>query len=641
MKSRQRTPRTPQKQGPLTAAARRRWSPALLLPLAIALGVVLRLIPCLRDPGFEFVVDASYHERLTREVVRTGRLAAIDPMSEAPEGRGTADHLPLGLYRLGAMSHRVLDTVGSHDLRWNLAVMTAVAGALIAIPVWLGVVALTGNGLAAGLAALLAVFLPAHLQRTFGFCLRYDAPGTLFAALHAALGLVALTSPRSRSRWMAAIGAAIALIAALWFWRVGLLVLELECLAAAVALVWRGRTPEMRALWSALALIGTLGLAPIAYLAAHRFLLSAPWLAVVGIAVACWLPLFDSRRSWVLRLGVATGLAALVSIAARHDPSADYANLAPMLAARFGLAHAPGALGALMLDVQELRGLSPVSLLFDPQRLVVMGVWLLAAPVLLWRFGKRSASGLLAELSPAVLTLTVVTLGLVIATLAFERAGVLLAPFVAIVLGVLAARLGAFRSTSAARVALWALALSAAATAVVALQQTTTAWARLDHNESDALSWLRAHGSPGDVVVCDWDAGYDVQTRAGMATVVDGFLESANNRQRIIELYRAFIDSSSEPLKRLCARTHARWVLTPPGTAIPSMAHVAGGPLWDAVARGEAIGPGPMMEHTIVHLVGNDRDLPGFRRALTAGPFQIYEVTADGAPDDSLRSGAR
>jgi hypothetical protein len=614
--------------------------------------LLLRLLPCLRDPGFEYVVDASYHERLTRDVVESGRLPPIDRLSGAPEGRRTAQHLPIGIYFAGGAADRVLSAIGSRELRWNLALFTALAGALIALPIWLGVRALGGGSTAAALAALLGVLLPAHLQRTFGYCLRYDALGALLTALHAALSLRALTATEVRSRWVLAAAAALALIGALWTWRVSMLVLNLECLATAIWLVLRGTTPAHKTLWAAIVVIGTLGLMPVSYLTSHEYLLSGPWLAVVALAVASRLPMLDSRRPWTLRLAVLMVLAVLAAVVGRPDRTGDYANLTAMAASRLGLTRHEGPLAALMLDVQELRGLSPLSLLFDPNQLVLMGVWALATPLILWLAAGRPRLGVWLTSTPEGAFLATVTAGLAVGTVSFERTGVLLAPFVAMAVGVLSERLISSSATAPSaqrgskapwnpnvRITLAVLlVLTTVTTGVAAVRRSSTAWAKLDPTEAGALAWLRVHSAPGDVVLCDWDAGYDVQARTGLATRVDGLLESAENRRRIIELYGAFMAASPESLRQLCLRCRARWLLVPPGPAIPAMAHVIGDPLWDAVARGERISSGPMMNHTIVHLIGNDVDVRGFRRVFTTtGPFQVYEFVADSVGENPAR----
>ena len=65
--------------------------PGIVLTVAVALGFVLRLAPCLRHPDFDYILDGQYHRRLVAQVVDSGRLAEIDSLSNAPGGRRTAN----------------------------------------------------------------------------------------------------------------------------------------------------------------------------------------------------------------------------------------------------------------------------------------------------------------------------------------------------------------------------------------------------------------------------------------------------------------------------------------------------------------------------------------------------------------------
>ena len=71
------------------------WTPVALLLLAVAIGFALRMLPCVRNPDFEFIIDGRYHQRLFEQVLATGRVAETDSLSNAPLGRHTADHLPV------------------------------------------------------------------------------------------------------------------------------------------------------------------------------------------------------------------------------------------------------------------------------------------------------------------------------------------------------------------------------------------------------------------------------------------------------------------------------------------------------------------------------------------------------------------
>jgi hypothetical protein len=643
-----------------------RWlSPWIVLPLAVLVGFLIRLVPCLRDRSFDFVVDAAYHERLVRETVRLGHLPILDSLSNAPAGRRTANELPLGLYAAAAVAHHVLSPLGSRDLRWNLVFLVALSGALIAIPVWIGARAARASPAVASLAAFVSVFLPAHLERSEGFYFRFDAPGTLLVAIHAALALAALSAERPAPRWALACGSALALVAALCFWRVSLVVLGFELLFGAVWAVLRGATPGLKALWIAIAAVGTLGLAPVSYLRQHEFLLSPLWLGVVGLAMGLALPALAPSRRPLVRLATLAVLGVVAVVAARFHASGDYSGVMAMLPARLGLARGHDAATALMLDIQELHGLSPWKLLAGTRQFAVLGAWLVGAPLILWWLGGRPSPRPAPALEPAPAALASVTAMLVLFTLAFERMSMLLAPFLMMALGVLAARLieapprtaerasekptgptsarvrqrgRASRGSrprpgrSARRWLAIALAASAGTTLAAGLTEAFTSWAHLPPNEHAALGFLRDHAPRGAVVLSLWDAGYDIQNQTGLAAVVDGLLENGENRRRIIELDRAFMEPGPAALEHLCDRFHVTWLLIPPPTWVGGVAVVTDDPIAPILKRGEPLVVGPQTDHMILHLMQRDLDFAQFRERFAAGGFCVYEIVRATAP---------
>ena len=619
-------------------------APAIVLSLAVAIGVALRLAPCVRNPGFEYVTDGQYHERLTRQVVASGRLAEVDSLSNAPVGRRTASHLPVGLYFAGAGLHRVLATFGPQDVRWSLATLVALAGALIALPVWLGATAVFRDRRAAGVATMLAIFLPAHLHRTQGTSLRYDGLGTLLVTAHVALVLAALAESRGPRRLRFSLAAALAFVAAMSVWRVSLVVLEVELAYAVLRFVLRGPEPALRDLWLTLALVGTLGLMPVGYLTEHRFLLSPIWLGVVAFGLALAIPGLGGGRRWPIRLAA---LAAIVIVAlgwGRFESADDYAGLVSMLESKLGGSggHDPNA--ALMLVVVELQSMSLRKFLTDWRFFSILGALFAISPVLFWWLGGRPSARQLLRMEAAPATLAVVAGALAVSTLLFQRSCVLLAPFLAIVIGGLVVRAwtravadDASRparrarrlpgvARAARRLVVAVLVIAAAGAMVSGVVTVATSARRLAPNQKTAIEFLRTHAPDNAVVLCDWDSGYEIQSRTGRATVVDGLLESAENRRRIIELYAALMDPSSASLEALCRRHHASWLLLPPSTAIYAMAAVTGDPLAEVLARHEAVPRGPLTDHLIVHLIEGDPGYPGLRRALQVGGYTVFEV---------------
>ena len=615
----------------------RRWVFVILGVLIVGAGFGLRLWPCVREPDFEFVIDAAVHERLTREVVTTGHVASVDPLSEAPLGRHVGRQLPLGLYAIAAAFHGLLGLFGLRDLRWNLAVFTALCGALCALPAAYGALAVFRDRRAGAIAAAITAFLPAHLARTDAQSFRYDALGTLLNAAQVALALAALATPEKRRRQMLAALAGLALVAAMSVWRVSLLVLELEMVFVAAAFVWRGGDDALRDLWLAMAMVGTVGLLPVPYLAAHGFLRSAPWLLVVGLAALMMVPALAAPSRRLVRVASLVVVAALAVWLGSGASAADYAGLLGAIAHRLGLARGANPDAALMRTVSELQGMSPARFLSSPQVFSWLGALLVVSPLLFfWLRAPRTRKSCEAAppppLAPALLAFLAV--GLAAATLVFQRTAVLLVPVLAVVIGGLAARaVDALadrkrRVAGGVSVALTGAAIALALVAGVRIAATQTT--RLAPNLRTAIEYLRTHAAPDAIVLTDWDTGYDVQSLAGRATAVDGLLESPENRRRILALYSACMDTSAAPLEALCRNVGARWLLLPPSSAIYAMALVDGDPLAAAIASGQPVPRGPLTNHLIVHLLERDRDYPALRRAFTAGGYTVYEVAPQG-----------
>src|SRR5262249_8429027 len=163
-----------------------------------------------------------FHMRMIEEVSSHGRVPALDRMCEAPEGRAISSLLPTGLYHAAAALHRALSRLDRRDAAFHALLFTALAGALIVIPVFFAARAVFVRETAAVIAALLVAVIPAHVHRTHAYWLRYDALGTLLATAHVALLLHALASPARRAARVAAARAAVALLAAVACWRVAL-----------------------------------------------------------------------------------------------------------------------------------------------------------------------------------------------------------------------------------------------------------------------------------------------------------------------------------------------------------------------------------------------------------------------------------
>ena len=626
------------------------WTSSKLVPfIAVAIGVALRLIPCIHRPDFQWVADAAYHGRLIVQSEETGRLAEVDRQSNAPAGRRTAHELPIGLYRVGIALTRELGDHGAKDSRWSLAGLIALCGGLIAIPAWIGARAASGRALAAGLAALIAVVLPSHLTRSYGYWLRYDAPGTLLIASHAALAIAALASGAATRRRLLSLGSAVLLVAALWVWRVTQVVLLLELAFVLIWIVARGADERVRDWWPTIVVLGTAGVFGIEYLRVQRFVVSPLWLASIGAAIVALVPPLGASRRRAVRALAVIAVGALAVAFGRSSAASGYGTLAALVRARFGggVALDPGT--ALLREVEEMRGMSPWTFVAGPDELFLIGAWLLAAPWLLAWLAGGSWRARLAAIEPAPAWLGVVTTGLVASTFLFARTSALLAPFAAIALGVLGAKLfephrvqveaagGARtkrgghsprtpRSGTAGRRALaYAFALTVAATAVAGTVQAFGAFSRLPDDKREALAFV-ADQAPRDAIVLSlWDDGYDIQMYGRRPTVVDGLLESVENRTRIVALDRALMQPTPDSLAALCDHSSARWLFMPPASFLHSVAVVAGDPVAGKIERGQPLVAGVDTRHIAFPLMMGDAAIPGFRLAHASGGYRVYE----------------
>ena len=623
--------------------------PALVMLFAVTLGLVLRLTPGLLDPGIQFQSDGAFHARMVRTVLEKGALPARDTLSNAPEGRDVGALLPPGLYHAAAAFHRMLpwgDVTGESGrraLEVSLMVFVALAGALVAVPAWFATRAISGDARGAACAALAIAVLPAHLHRTFGYWLRYDALGTLLIVTHLAFLLRALRHHRGV---FDSLGAALALAAALAVWRVALVIPALEAAFVLGRVTWRGAEREVRDAFLPTALVAILSCFALRYLAVMRYALSLPSLLVVAAALATLAPRLRpgrARAAW--RLTAVVGLVALAWLGTLlgGTPS-PYASILRLLAARAsGARFAVDPITSLMLNVEELFALPPLYL-FAPQQLFAAGVWFAAAPlVLLWGRGRAG----IARAAPASALLAFFALALTALTLLFYRDKVLLAPVVAIVLGwvwatllrvpaanasgAAARRGGAKRTGGGTNLALrLAFVACLSATAVAGGMLALSRRSRLDPDLDAGLRYLREHTPAGARVASLWEYGYDIESTADRATLVDGLLESPLNQRRILELDAAFMAPGPDSLAHLCRRRGAGWVLVPPADLLYTVARLTNEKLAADLLRGDPP-EGEDLNRALVRLMLPEAAAPPFEPMFASGAWRVYRVSG-GAP---------
>ncbi|HEY2955337.1 MAG TPA: hypothetical protein VGK89_08840 [Candidatus Eisenbacteria bacterium] len=632
-------------RGPAPAASGGRSPPratwpgagaAAVLALAFAIALALRLAPLAAWPGGELAADSAFHLRMIEEVVAHGRTPAIDRMCEAPEGRAIGALLPTGLYHAAAAFHRALAPLDRRDARFHALLFTALAGALIVLPAFFAARAVFAHADAAAAAALVAAVIPAHLHRSHAWWLRYDALGTLLVTVHVAFLLHALAAPDRLRALRSSALAALALVTAVACWRVALLMPFAELSFALAWTAWRGATREVREGFTVVVGLSTPLFLLVPWLRAQSFPLSGAWLAAAAATAALWLPwLVPGRARWparavvlALALGAGWGAARLFP---RPDPYAPmFALLPAKLALAFGGHPALPPITSLALGIEELTSLSPLGL-FGPGALSWLGPWLLAAPFLLaWGAGSRRG---MAALTAAPALLTVLCAEMTLVTLLFERNKVLLAPLTAVACGGLAARL-ADRAWGkpGPRVALAALfALCAAVTTWHAAALAISRRPALAPGLGDALAFLRDSTPVNAIVMGPWEHGYEVQTFARRATVMDGLIESPGNQRRIVDFAEAALMPAADSLAALCVRHGASWLLVPPSTHLYAVALAARAPFAAKVLSGAPLNRAEG-DRALVQMMVLGRAYPEFEKVFDRGGYRVYHVVGAAGP---------
>lgn len=656
---------------------------AVLLAI-VAVGLLLRLTPWLRDPAIALRDDAAYHERLVLATVAAGHVPAVDALSEPPQGRRLAEHLPLGLYSAAATFHRVLAPIDRLPVHTHLILFIALAGALIAIPVHLATRALGAAAGPALLAAAIAVCMPAHLHRTFGHWVRYDAPGTLLIAMHVAFALRALRwdgraeassrvagivkAPRASEMRGLMIDAALSaafLITAASVWRVTLLFPLLEAVFVLLAVCVSGAGRGLAVWFATVALTGTAAFAVMDPMRAQHFVISVAWVLVVGAASVAAISAAKPHAPAWMRLawvGAAFAIALIVMTvlpAGPYDATAQVLRL--KLARLLHLADAGSPLSHLMLDVIELYSLSPAALVIGPQQFFALGPWLVAAPFVLRGVGGRR--GVAATLASAPGLLAFLCVVLAVLTMLFSRNKVLLAPWVAVVCGMIAARLFVAPPTPATPLATAVarrgkgktrtreaqptqpgnarFALSTAfAISIIATMGTGAylAWSRSSHADP-ALeatgAFLNEHAPANAIVGAPWWYGYDLQSHAARATLADGLLENRENQRRIIEFYTALLAPDPDTLTAFCRAHQVTHLLIPPADEFTNFAWIADPAMAERIVAGHEASA-EELDRTLVRMMRRE-PVQGFEVAFENERFRVLAVAA---ADSGVAGGA-
>ena len=169
------------------------------------------------------------------------------------------------------------------------------------------------------------------------------------------------------------------------------------------------------------------------------------------------------------------------------------------------------------------------------------------------------------------------------------------------------------------------LAFATLATAASTLDLVRSRRSRLDADFAAALAWLRDHRAGETPLVAPWGQGFEIETYAGRATVMDGFLESADGLARIERFARAAFVRSPDSLAAYCRTFGARQLLVPPSSALLSLALVAGDPLAAKLRAAAPLTPAEA-DRALVRMMVYGRDEPPFRKAYERGLWRVYEL---------------
>jgi hypothetical protein len=139
-----------------------------------------------------------------------------------------------------------------------------------------------------------------------------------------------------------------------------------------------------------------------------------------------------------------------------------------------------------------------------------------------------------------------------------------------------------------ARGALVVLALATLGTVVDAVQLARTRHARLDADLYAALAWITSTTPPDAIILSTWERGYEIQTWAGRATLIDGLLEDDRVQARVPAIAAALLQPTGDSLAALCRREGAHYVLMPPSTWLLALLRSAPNSIRPALAATEA-----------------------------------------------------
>lgn len=612
-----------------------------LIPTAVALAVFLvaiavRLPPSIA-PHFMFETDSAFHSRMIAAVMSTGSLPAADPKYALDPPRDNRRMCPDAFHRLAALGYTACRWLAPVSFADYLMALGILCGALTTVPVcaiaWMHTHRVAETALAG---AVFAVATPVTLRSAFPV-VRYESLGILLVLALAAVLFRWRSSAQLPTRWsrILLLAAFVIGLAGAGTWRLFPPLAALLLMAATVADAVAPRTHPSILLPALAAACGCLAAWPIFAFyqlagAAGLPLLLAP----LAAAAAGYLIRQDRVSGWLARrarasrwaLAVAALFLLLAGIGAATEAGRVW--LRPIL----GMTHdvqthlSPPVLVSEMLPVDPATFFSWHYLGYLPG---LYAAWLMYTA---FRADRRQSDAFLSL--AALLAISV--------TLLFNRMVFLGLPLLLIHLSGGIARLAAVRFRRYAGLSLRTAALGALLPILIgfAIQSRSSlaALAQPPPDRRDTYQWVSAHTVPGTRLAANWSLGYELQWYTPAITVMDGFLESAENRRCIHRFTGAlFAADGGRELSTFCRQHRARYLVVDNTHLLP-LCRRLGLPFqnWlrvDATDRGSRVEILPEGRSVAwLSLMVADGGSRYFRRVFSSGNLNVLELTdpADG-----------
>jgi asparagine N-glycosylation enzyme membrane subunit Stt3 len=548
----------------------------------VVTGYLLRFAPMRLNDGFDFQNDGSFNYRMCIETIKNGHPPVVDTLSIYPIGKRIYEELPVGMYYGAAAVHRVLKGIGIDDVKMNVARFNAMSGALIAIPVFFIALSLGSSRVAACFAAFLAATIPLGLWRTHMSYFRQEVVGITVGMAYLACWVRALNAKTEAESKLNAVGAAVFLWAALFTWRMNLIVYVI-C-AGAFMFGIAGESHRGRACRAYL--ITVLGYVvscfTVKYLADQNTLFSSEsaLIFVTGF-IALYLPRsrfegrhFEKFQLWIYRLvtlATVFALAALFLAFSGDEAGMGVASVFKLALSRLGYVSASDGDTLLYSSSMELAPLT-LERLMGSKHLSFALLMPLLSPF--WRVSHQDPERQSKLALQTVLFYTAVSGVLML--LVASRNLTLFAPTICVLLVLGLAETLKLLKTEAfgphkaglarllvATVIMGAVALSAASAkkGLELMLNLNPKSFIITPDEKRVYDFIRTNTSPKAVFWTQWSDGYLVQTYGKRATITDGLFEVPEIRRRVVEESKVMMARDEQSLVDFCLKYDVNYVL--------------------------------------------------------------------------------